>query len=327
MPAGPVLITSEPSTKKFQARAKRLGFRCARALSHRSGRVPVLMYHRIHEEPDVLNISPERFAAQMRLLRECFSPISLSELVAHLHWGRPLPPDAVVVTFDDGYRDNYTHAFPILKAYDIPATFFVTTGMIGERRHFWWDRVRRGLKPVAEVTAVWPELGHRLQGRSHDEQVRLVCAALKTLDTATARERLERLCDPVVPDVRQTMTWEELREMAAEGMEIGSHTVTHPILANQDPEEAAWEIQHSKETLERELDRPVRHFAYPNGRMVDFSPTLMALIEGVGYQSACSTVTGYASLRSSRFALERIGVCGGESFRRFLIQVSGFQGA
>lgn len=303
------------------------GLRCVSPFLLRPGRVPILMYHRVHPDRDVLSVSPERFALHMRVVRECFAPLSLSELTLHLRRGRPLPPRALVVTFDDGYRDNYTHAFPVLKAYGIPATFFVTTGLIGERRHFWWDRVRQGLKPEAAVSAAWPELGDRLRGRSRAEQVALVEEALKRVATVEARDRLELLCAPVVPETRGTMTWAELKEMAEAGMEIGSHTVTHPILANQDPAEAAWEVRHSKEVLERELGREVAHFAYPNGGRDDFSPALMRQIEAAGYVSACSTLEGFVSKRSDPFSLERIGIYSNLNVPAFLLKLAGIRRA
>lgn len=271
-------------------------------------RAAVLMYHRVHPEPDVLSVSPERFATHVRFLREYCHPITLSELVRALEEARPLPAGAVVVTFDDGYRDNFTHAYPILAAHGVPATFFVTTGMIDERRHFWWDRVRLGLKEAADVVREWPAIAPALEGLDRHARIARVTEALKRVPSTEARDLIARITFPLGPVEPVTMSWENLRVMARHGMEIGSHTVTHPILAQQSPEEADWEVLQSKRDLERHLGMPIRHFAYPNGRACDFSSRLMRTLQEAGYASACSTVEGVVTPRSSRFSLERIGV-------------------
>ncbi len=300
----------------------RLGAPVARAMLERmgwrAGRVLVLMYHRVHPEPHALNVSPEGFESQIRFLRECCHPLSLSEVVDALRHGRPLPPRAVVVTFDDGYRDNYQHAFPILQRYEVPATFFVTSGMIQAGRYFWWDQVRLGLEPPEVVAQAWPAIADSLLGQDRAGQIALVTEALKQTPHRQARELIARICRPVEPTEPVTMTWDEIRHMAAAGMEIGSHTVTHPILAQQAPEEAAWEVRASKETIERELGMPVRHFAYPNGRACDFSPELIAQLEASGYESAWSTIEGAVTRESPCYALERVGVYHDPRLARFV---------
>lgn len=288
------------------------------ALGWRADRALILMYHRVHADPHVLSVSPERFEAQIRFLKEFCHPLSLSELVEALRHGRRLPPRSVVVTFDDGYRDNYTHAFPVLQAYGIPATFFVTSGMIQADQYFWWDRIQQSLKPPEEVAAQWPAVADALGEREREAQVAVVTEALKEVPTHAARELIERICEPSRPPERQTMTWDEIRVMADAGMEIGSHSVTHPILSRQALEEAAWEVRASKETIERELGRPVRHFAYPNGRSCDFPAELIAHLEACGYESAASAVEGAVTRRSVPFALERIGIYHDPSMRRFV---------
>lgn len=271
-------------------------------------RAAVLMYHRVHPEPDVLSVSPERFAAHVRFLREYCHPISLSELVRALEEARPLPAGAVVLTFDDGYRDNFTHAYPILAAHGVPATFFVTTGLIDERRHFWWDRVRLGLKEASDVVREWPAIAPALEGLDRHARIARVTEALKRVPSSEARDLIERITFPVGPAEPVTMSRDDLRVMARHGMEIGSHTVTHPILSQQSPEEGDWEVIQSKRDLESQLGLPVMHFAYPNGRACDFSARLMRTLQEAGYASACSTVEGVVTPRSTRFSLERIGV-------------------
>lgn len=293
-----------------------------RTLSLLPDRVPILMYHRVHPEPYELCISPAQFEAQMRFLREAFQPVSLTRLVWHLKKGESLPDRAVVVTFDDGYLDNYTHALPLLLAYGIPATFFVASGHIEETRSFWWDRIRRGLRSEAEVIAAWPAIASALRDQPRSEQIQRVTEALKLLPSAEAAELIPLIARPAQPSQRETMTWSELGAMQAAGMEIGSHTVTHPILARQPFEEASWEILHSKRVLEDRLGSSVLHFSYPNGRPCDFSAQLVSVLKAAGYESACATVEGPVNRHSDRFALPRIGIYHSHRLRHLLLKLA-----
>lgn len=295
-----------------------LGRAALEGVGWHAGRVLVLMYHRVHQEPHVLSVSPERFDAQMRFLREFCRPCTLSEVVDARRLGRALPPRSVAVTFDDGYRDNFTHAFPILRKYDMPATFFVTTGMIQARQPFWWDRIHQFLKPPEVVAEVWPAMASALVARDRSGQAELVTEALKELPTRSARELMDAICHPAEPVEPVTMTWEEIRIMARAGMEIGSHTVTHPILSRQEPEEAAWEVRHSKLEIEREIGLPVTHFAYPNGRPCDMPQDFRSTLMDAGYLSAFSTIEGAVTARSEPFALERVGIYDNPGMTRFV---------
>lgn len=302
---------------------RRLWNQCLEALVRRPGRAPILTYHRIHPEPSSISVPPEAFELQMRTLRELYHPLSLTELVWHLERARPLPPGAVVVTFDDGFRDNYDTALPILQAYGIPATFFIASGTIGQQQYYWFDRVRHGLKPFAAVAAAWPELASALADKSREAQIALVTEALKRQESETASRLLSEICDPVHPTARETMTWEEVRALAAAGMEIGSHTVTHPILSRQRPSGAEWEIRHSKEILEAQTGSPVLHFAYPNGQPRDYSSSIAAMVRAAGYRSAVSMVPGLAGSHSSLFGLERLSIRHHYRLPHFLMKLSG----
>jgi len=301
------------------------GLRWWHAVPRLPGRVAVLMYHRVHPDPHVLNVHPERFAAQMALLRELGEPIALGDLVDRLRSGFPLPSRAIVVTFDDGYRDNATHALPILKAHGIPATFFLTASHVGTRTPLWWDRVRLGLRGPLEVAQAWPELGRPTGTRG--TEIDRVIRELKKLPTDRRLALIERICRPVDGGDRLMMTWDEVQTLLQAGMEVGSHTFTHPILARTEPAEARREIAHSKTFLEERLGVPIRHFAYPNGGRGDFTPAQKAMVAAAGYESAVSTVEGLVSRRSHPFALERMGIDGYHSLTRFALKVLGWREA
>lgn len=302
---------------------RRLWNQCLRALVRRPGMAPILTYHRIHPEPSSISVSPQAFELQMRTLQELFRPLSLTEVVWHLERGKPLPPGAVVVTFDDGFRDNHTTALPILKAHAIPATFFVATDLIGRRAYYWFERVRHGLRSAPLVAAAWPELAPALEGRGRAEQIALVTEALKKEEATRARELLEAVCEPVRPTERQTMTWDEVRQLASAGMEIGSHSVSHPILSRQSPRDAERELCQSKEQLESELGMPILHFAYPNGQPRDYSPEIVTMARAAGYRSACSMIPGLCGAHSSPFELERLSIRYHYQLPQFLLKLSG----
>ncbi len=317
------LVPPAEQSPPFLVRKGGIATSTLKAVLGRPQRVPILMYHRIQSERAWLNVTPEAFAQQMQVIREVYQPVPLSQVVECLRQSRPLPPRAIVVTFDDGYRDNYLYAYPVLRALGIPATFFITSGHVETQRPFWWDRVQRGLKSTAEILAAWPDLWDVLPGCSREKEIEIVTAAFKEQEHRDALQLLDAICHPVEQDAREVMNWEELRDMAAHGMEIGSHTVTHPILARQSLSAAMWEIQQSKETLERQLDRAVLHFAYPNGRPCDYSVELQLGLEEAGYLSACSSVGTFVTPHSSPFALERIGISGFDSPLRFVAKLAG----
>lgn len=226
----------------------------------RPGWVPILRYHRIHPAPGVLAVSPEVFAAHMRLLRRYFVPVTLGELADALARGTRLPRLGAVVTFDDGYQDHYRYAFPILQAFEIPATFFV------------------------------------------------------------APERIDR---PEEGAGRQAMSWAELCELAAAGMEIGARPVSPPSLLRPSLTVAANELLAAKERLERQLGTEVRHFAHPDARACGVSEALARLVAMSGYRSACSSIEGFVTRRTPLYMLERIGVGAELAPHQLLVKLAG----
>jgi peptidoglycan/xylan/chitin deacetylase (PgdA/CDA1 family) len=235
------------------------------------GGARILIYHRF---------DPAQRAgieAQFAHIRRHYRPTSLSELARMLADGVEPPPDTVVVTADDGYRDFYQVGWPALRKYGIPATLFPVSGFVDRRCWLWVDRVTWCLGDTAEARAVKEDL--------------------KQLDLATRDARLVELEERTgtrvpeeIPARYEPCTWDDLREMAREGLEVGSHTVTHPILSRvADP---AWEIVESKRRIEAELQRPVLHFAYPNGGWQDFSADAVRVVRA-NFATGLSAVTGW----------------------------------
>jgi peptidoglycan/xylan/chitin deacetylase (PgdA/CDA1 family) len=230
-------------------------------------KVPILMYHMVCENsrPEDLRFtcSPAMFKRQMAHLRRAgYRAIPLSQLSETLRGGMELPEKSVVITFDDGFRDNYLNAFPVLLKYSLPATLFVVSGFVS-RTNQWMTRDG------------FPE--------------------------------------------RNLATWDELREMAANGIEIGSHTVNHIALDTADPETSSREVRISRENIIERIGKPVRFFAYPYGRMNEAVRTAVSM---AGYEAACSTRSGFNSTGADPFILRRLEVYGADSLWRFALKIA-----
>lgn len=303
--------------------AHRLGL--TRLLLHAQRRRPLLLrYHRVYPDGTQpfyeLGIPRSIFEAQLDFLKRHFRVVSLEEICTSLKSpGGALPERAVAITFDDGYADNYTEAFPALRARGLPATLFVCPGQIEQGGPFWWDRLARAVF-TQRLEAITVDLGRGaetfpLNGmpsrRAFLEHAR---EALKAVSTTSARQTIERIeatagTGPDDPAVEASLlSWEQIRKMQGEGIEVGAHTLDHPILSQLLPREAEWQITESRRRLEDRLGQPVRWFSYPNGKAVDAGPEIRRMVREAGYEAAVSTIEGRVSRESSLFWLERKGM-------------------
>ena len=262
----------------------------------------VVTYHRIkpNEAPartpfdaGVFGPSQAAFQQQVVWLKRNFDVLTESELLDVLR--RPtFRGRFAAITFDDGYRDNYTLAYPVLRAHDVPATFFVCPGVLDSRRVGWWDLIayfiRHTKKPALTVRgttlaieAAGPHLLHMMKLRTASE-------------TEGLMEELSTACGVPMPDPsaqsEQFMTWDEVLEVSRNGVAIGSHTHTHRVLATLDEDAQRWELSESRATLEARLGRPPRTLAYPVGGYDHFTPATMRIAREVGYEGAFSFHTG-----------------------------------
>jgi peptidoglycan/xylan/chitin deacetylase (PgdA/CDA1 family) len=236
-----------------------LSLNVARTVVRRGGsaqrsRIPILMYHSVsrEEESGVLpyyriNTSPERFREHMDCLRRGdFSVIRLQDIERVREAGMRETRRLAVLTFDDGYRDFYTSAFPILYQYGFPATVFLSTGYIG----------------------------NRFRGK-------------------------------------ECMSWEEVRELARNGILFGSHTVTHPVLSNMRWDEVDFEVRRSRETIEEELGTPVASFGYPSAfpeNRKEFVEELGRVLRRNGYRHGVTTIIGTTRERDNALFLKRLPI-------------------
>jgi peptidoglycan/xylan/chitin deacetylase (PgdA/CDA1 family) len=292
----------------------------------------ILMYHRVADvtsDPFRLVVSPAHFAQHMALVREGYSPIRLADLAEAI--GRnDVPRRAVAVTFDDGYADNYYQALPALESMGVPATVFVTTGKTDSTCPFWWDELGRVLLGAARL----PEcLSLTVQGQAYEwptgteGQRRDALAAIRDLIRPRPNAERERAMDDLLrwaslerqlQSENRAMTTRELILLSQSAcMDVGAHTITHPILSAMPPEEQHREIAGSRQRLQDLLGLPVSTFAYPYGNPSDFDAASVAAVRAAGFRAAVTTIQGGAEAGDDLFRLRRCEVndCGLEEFR------------
>jgi len=273
----------------------------------------ILIYHRVVPEPDPLLpdlVSAREFDWQLAVLGRWFTVLPLREAAARLRSGT-LPVRSACVTFDDGYADNATVALPILRRHGVPATFFVATAFIDGGR-MWNDSVIETIRAARGDTldarcAGLDTLGISTIGLRR-QAIEKLLAALKYLPLEERQRRIEELAanTPCSLPADLMMTSQQVRHLRASDMEIGAHTVTHPILAQVDPERADSEIRDSKHRLEAITGNPVTLFAYPNGIPVrDYRREHVDMVERLGFEAAVCTAPGVAHAASHPFQLPR----------------------
>lgn len=279
----------------------------------RRGSLIILMYHRVLAEPDpLLPDEPDAatFAAQMDVVASLCNVISLPEAAERLATDS-LPPRAACITFDDGYRNNLEVAAPILKERGLTASFFIATGFI-EGGCMFNDVVLEALRASTQELDL-TDLGF---GRYEfpDDAARQralsdILPRLKYFEPDKRQAATEQLAERagLASLPRLMMNERELRELAACGMDIGGHTVSHPILTKLPEEGALAEIKDCKQSLEAILGRRVSSFAYPNGRPgEDYRVDHVLMVEQVGYRVAVSTSSGSARRGQDPRQLPRI---------------------
>jgi len=296
----------------------RLGILDAYALLRRKvtqSDVAVMLYHRVSpsEEEQFLGdaLTPEIFERQMEYFHRNYEPFSLYELIEYIQLRKHLPERAVVVTFDDGYRDNYLYAYPILERYNIPATIFLATGHIGTDSLFWWNKVTYAIHHTSIKRLDLDDLGsYSLQSQRDKSHAGVViCKRLRKLHEvrrALVVERLLDLCQVGIRGLGQKLflSWNEVREMDSEGITFGAHSVSHRSLTNMPLDSARNEIIQSKKDIEENLGMEVTAFSYPFG---DYDTEVVRLVRESGFKCAVSVLPyKLISFKDNVYCLQRI---------------------
>ncbi|MCG3128157.1 MAG: hypothetical protein CHACPFDD_03033 [Phycisphaerae bacterium] len=276
----------------------------------------ILLYHRVADlpsDPQLLAVSPERFAQHLSILRRRANPISLAEMLQKIGQRRRIDGD-VAITFDDGYADNLLHALPILKRYDIPATFFIVSGAVGGGAEFWWDEVERLILSPHDATDPRWNVCDTAPRTPRQQLYVSLCERIRPLDpprraAALAMLRAWTRQPAAARPTHRALSRGELRKLASSRhVAIGAHTVTHPVLAQLAPAAQYHEIVSGRLQLERIIGRPVSLFSYPYGTRDAFDRTSVACLRQTGFAAACANRPGPVSRASNRFALPRFVV-------------------
>jgi peptidoglycan/xylan/chitin deacetylase (PgdA/CDA1 family) len=281
----------------------------------------LLTYHRISEDldPHGLSISPECFRRQIDFLTRNYAIVPLGQAVSQLEAATILR-DSVVITFDDGYRDNYTAAYSILREYRTPATIFIACDAV-ERGRFGWadfDAAIMGSELCDLDLRAWGLGRYPLASRRNRQRTILELHRRLKLLPEVDRKNIENLVISSHSDrifgERSMLSWDEVREMQQSGLvTIGSHTLSHPILTRVSHASAMEELRESKRILEKRTGAPVEFFAYPNGGTADFDREIADMVRACGYRAACSTIAGAIATAVDLFLLPRrdvtYGVC------------------
>lgn len=302
----------------------------------------VLNYHRIDwldKNQDMfqpnISASPQAFDEQMAFVAKWYRVISLQELTDWLLHNKPLPPHAALITFDDGYLDNYTHAFPILKKYDFSAVIYLTSGFIASNRLFYWDLASFCFFHTQTDRVRFPDNSEKTW-KSEDEKKQVLKAwieAMKLLKEEEKQKWVSSLPEALSVSIPHEafksvmLNWNQIREMRSAGIEFGAHTINHPILTRVPLQEANQEIVGSKKKIENELGEPVTSLAYPNGMKADFNKDVTLLAKEAGLSTAFTLVNGPTSLSSvknSPYTIRRIFLSHRHSISHFSFMLSPF---
>jgi peptidoglycan/xylan/chitin deacetylase (PgdA/CDA1 family) len=294
-------------------------------LLHRLGAAPLLLrrlcrraslvitYHKVERRPLGLFGTPaldvESFSHHVEYLARTYEIVPLSVLAEGLR-REQIPTGAVSITFDDGYRNNLLLAYPVLRHHRVPATVFITAGLIGTEKWLWPMELaemclRFGLPAVRRASG--SRMLDALLGAELPKPMRVDAAIEYLLRIGPVRReeilgRLRRYCRVLPDDENRFLSWDEVRALRAGDVEIGSHTMTHPVLTDLEPGEADRELVASREIIEENLGESPTLFCYPHGR---FNASVKALA-GRYYHCAVSTIAGKNTLATDPMELRRV---------------------
>jgi len=273
----------------------------------------ILIYHRVLPMQDEMiagEVTQQTFDWQMSVLSRYCNVLPLGEAVKRLGDGM-LPDRAVSVTFDDGYADNYHEALPILTKYKLPATFFVATGFV-DGGIMWNDMLIESMRTAKGnyINLKKFNLGqHSLKSFAERQEASLcLIDMLKHLDPIERLDQAKKIVEIAAAELpaRLMMTPDQVFKLMQAGMEIGGHTVTHPILAKLDVDAARSEILSGKRRLEDIINAPVSLFAYPNGKPgTDYMRDHVRIVKELGFSAAVTTAWGVSHRDSDLFQLPR----------------------
>lgn len=294
----------------------------------------VLMYHRVVTETekghcflqDGIIVKADTFEKQMRFLRNRFNVLSLNDFIDCIEGRRAFDYKSCLVTLDDGWKDNYQNAYPVLKEMGIPAVIFITTDFVGTGEHFWQEKITELLYRLNGAHKSDRNFAGSIQEKLPDKaiesilrsdrgklkgEVSVYISTLKEKRTVEIEDIIRRLNELAgksgsgATAEEAFMNWDEVKVMAVNGITFGSHGKSHAILTRLRKSEAEKEAMESKAQIERILGTPVLSFSYPNG---DYSEVVAEIVQNAGYRVVFSTEDGTHSASDERYRIKRINI-------------------
>jgi peptidoglycan/xylan/chitin deacetylase (PgdA/CDA1 family) len=280
----------------------------------------ILMYHSVMDDPtrqaltlgEIIH-STTVFQGQMELLARKYHPVSLDDVLLFVRGEKGLPARPVVVTFDDGYADNHDVAMPILNQTGVPATFYATVDCIETGTLPWPSRLRHAFLTTHQSRweepggATWP-----LRQDAYRQRAFLRASDIAAKLTGQLQNQFVQAIEtkldvgPPAPTEKLMMTWEQVRSLVTKGHVVGSHTLTHPNMAQINDDEAAMEMSQSKQRLEQVLHSPVVHFSYPCPALTPhWKESTVAMSRKLGYLTAVTTDAGQIRRNDDPHSLHR----------------------
>ena len=282
----------------------------------------ILFYHRFTSGKmasyHLPHLERGEFEKQMKHIKRWYEVVTMDKLAEEINNGKKLRAPNIAITIDDGYHNNYTLAFPILRKLQLPATIYLTTGFINTNRAPWVDELLDMLLETKVKTLCLPEilsneildistpvlkraavkkLFHVLLRLEHDQRIRLLQRLSEILKADSNFENNGK---------RKMLTWDEIAEMSQHNISFGAHTVTHSTLSTMELNEAKAEIYNSKHEIEKKVGVQVNHFAIPNGKKEDFNDELKQYCREIGLKTSASTEPGVVYSLSDPYFLNRI---------------------
>ena len=279
------------------------------------------MYHRVadvYSDPQMLCVRPNVFDEQINFLKKNYKVISLSSI--HKHLNNKIPRKSVAITFDDGYQDNFINALPILQSHDIPATFFITSGYIGDNKEFYQEVLNRIFfleKNIPKTLDIeinktyyqYAELDQESQRKTAYADIH---KALRSEKDETRKNIIQQLIkwskvNKTPLNDYKNLTISELQKIAKSSLfEIGAHSVNHLILSGLDNDEQKSEIVDSKVELEKIIDKKITTFAYPYGTINSYNKQSVEILKENNFKIGCSNYQGLVYQNTSKYELPRM---------------------
>jgi len=287
----------------------------------------ILRYHSVADFKDgefiyaspQITVSTKNFEKQIRYLSKRYNIIPLEEIALHIKEGRNLPKNSLAITFDDGYKDNYINAYPILKKYGATATFFLTAGCINGKNILLTHRIIYAFKETKKKEVEIPNQLNIIKLETLKDKLNAISTVNRIilhLDQSKREEFITNLENKLGVEINRQecsykymLSWDEIKEMKENGMSFGAHTITHCNLPHCSYDYAKKEIEGSKSILEENIGRPINLFSYPDGTIkIHFNEEMKKLVRETGFISATTSIDGIVDDKSDLYELRRKGV-------------------